>query len=155
MTQCASTVRRVRRHWRRRPELPRFDRFHSMLQRKQPEGTNPATVGIALETLPLVPSEMRRLFTVLCQAAEVRVAVPRIKLRSKPAVGFLRHVGPDLVRVHGRNIPAPCGPPHAFPRSRAFRKQSHCTEPGPTFSTTRSDFPIVGHWQCNALNPFI
>ena len=121
------TVRLVRKGWRRSPELPDFDRFHrscSMLQRKQPEGTDPATVGLALETLPFVPSNMRCRFTVQFQVAEVRVAGPRIKLRSKPAVGFLRHVGPDLSRVHRRNIPEPCEPLHVFPRSRAFRKQS-------------------------------
>ena len=127
LTQRPSTVRLVRKGWRWHPELPKLDRLHSsfgMLQRKQMEGTDPATVGLALETLPFVPSDMRRRFTVQCQVAEVRVAGPRIKLRSKPAVGFLRHVGPNQSRVRRRNIPEPCGPLHVFPRSRAFRKQS-------------------------------
>ncbi len=134
LKQRASAVRCVRRHWWRRPELPKLDRFHNsfgMLQRKQMEGTDPATVGLALETLPFVPSDMRRRFTVQCQVAEVRVAGPRIKLRSKPAVGFLRHVGPNQSRVRKRNIPEPCGSPHVFPRSRAVRKQSPLHRTGP------------------------
>ena len=134
LTQRPSTVRLERKGWRRCPELPDFDRFHSscgMLQRKQPEGTDPATVGLALGTLPFVPSNTRRRFTVQFQVAEVRVAGPRIKQRSKPAVGFLRHVGPDLSRVHRRNIPEPCGSPHVFPRSCAFRKQSPLHRTGP------------------------